>query len=367
MIMTREDLHLYISQISPANHEAVRKAAAYQMALAKPPGSLGQLEKISEKLSGITGKLHNTIEKTRIVVLCADNGVVAEGVSVTPVSVTAAQSVNMTRGLTGMSALAHAFGCEVQPVDVGIATPYDCEAVLKRVVNPKGTCNLFEEPAMTEAEVLQAIAVGIEMAEMAAADGIEAVGVGEMGIGNTTTSAAVLSVLTGLPADQVTGRGGGLSDEAFLKKKRVIEGAIKKHRPDPKDPIDVLAKVGGLDLAAMVGVYLGCAANKIPVVIDGFISIVGALTAMTLCCDARDYMFPSHASFEIGYQAAAKALELEPWLLLGMRLGEGSGCPLAFQIMKGACAVMNGMQTFANAEINDDYLTDIRKKDSFTV
>ena len=365
--MTREELKYYLAGIAPADHDMIRRITDYQMALAKPPGSLGELEVISERLGGITGRLHNKIEKTRIIVLCADNGVTAEGVSVTPTAVTAAQAVNMTRGLTGMSAIAFAFGCEVQPVDVGIATPYDCDGVLKRVVNPKGTRNLYREAAMTEAECLEALAVGIEMAEKAADDGIDAVGVGEMGIGNTTTSSAILSVLTGLKAEQVTGRGGGLSDEAFLKKKAVVEGAVRRLQPDPEDPLDVLTKVGGLDIAAMCGVYLGCARRRVPVVIDGFISIVAALAAARLCPEARDYMFPSHASYEIGYKAAAEELGLTPYLLLGMRLGEGSGCPIAFQVMKAACAVVNGMQTFSDADINDDYLTDIRKKDSFTV
>ncbi|MEE1400844.1 MAG: nicotinate-nucleotide--dimethylbenzimidazole phosphoribosyltransferase, partial [Oscillospiraceae bacterium] len=189
----------------------------------------------------------------------------------------------------------------------------------------------------------------------------------EMGIGNTTTSAAVLATLTHAPAQAVTGRGGGLTDAAFEKKKQVIDRALALHRPDPADPVGVLAAVGGLDLAAMTGAFLGCAQNHVPAVVDGYISIVAALTAVRLCPAAGEYLFLSHASYEIGYRIAAQELGQEPCLLLGMRLGEGSGCPVMFQILRAACAVMDGMATFPEAAIEDDYLAPIRAQDSFTV
>lgn len=188
-----------------------------------------------------------------------------------------------------------------------------------------------------------------------------------MGIGNTTTSSAVLSVLLDAAVESVTGRGGGITDVSFRKKKQVITQAISKNRPDRNDPIDVLAKVGGFDLAAMCGAFLGAAASHRPVVIDGFISAVAALCAYRLCPNVRGYLVPSHASFEIGYQKAMEELELEPMLLLGMRLGEGSGCPLAFQILSAACAVLNDMATFDQAGIDDGYLEEIREGDKFSV
>ena len=208
---------------------------------------------------------------------------------------------------------------------------------------------------------------GVFEAAQAAADGVQALGIGEMGIGNTTTSAAVLAALTHAPAQAVTGRGGGLTDAAFEKKKQVIDRALALHRPDPADPVGVLAAVGGLDLAAMTGAFLGCAQNHVPAVVDGYISIVAALTAVRLCPAAGEYLFLSHASYEIGYRIAAQELGQEPCLLLGMRLGEGSGCPVMFQILRAACAVMDGMATFPEAAIEDDYLAPIRAQDSFTV
>ena len=217
---------------------------------------------------------------------------------------------------------------------------------------------------MTREQATRAILTGIGLAMRTEAS---ALGVGEMGIGNTTTSAAVLSVLLDAPVEQVTGRGGGITDEAFQKKKEVISRAIAINQPDRTDVVDVLAKVGGLDIAAMCGAFLGAAATKRPVVIDGFISAVAALCAVRLKPEVRDYLVPSHASFEIGYRLAMDAMGLQPMLLLGLRLGEGSGCPLAFQVLDAACAIMNEMATFQQAGIDDGYLEEIRQGDKFTV
>ena len=364
--MTRQELQTELDKIRPLDEEARAKARAYQDSLAKPPGSLGKLEDIAVQLAGITGKLASDVSKRRIITLCADNGITEEGVSSAPVTVTMAQAVNMTKRLTGMSSLAKAFGDDVEVVDVGIATPYDCPAIIDRKIRA-GTRNFAKEPALTEEEVLEAIGVGLERAAKASSDGIGVIGVGEMGIGNTTTSAAVLSVLTGLSVEAVTGRGGGLTEKAFKRKKEVIEDAIRAYQPDPSDPINVIAKVGGLDIAAMCGVFLGAAVCRIPVVVDGFISVVAALCAARLAPLCKDFMFPSHASYEIGYKAAADALGLEPYLLLGMRLGEGSGCPIAFKIIEAAEAVMANMATFEGASINDNYLEEIRSAESFKV
>jgi len=374
------ELGHFIESIKGADKDAVREAEQYAATLAAPPGSLGKLTDAAVQLAGITGKCKNTVSRRRVIVMCADNGVVEEGVSVTPQSVTLAQAVNMTKRLTGMSSLAKHFGCEVEVVDVGIATSYDEQGILQRRIR-RGTGNIVREPAMTREETLRAIGVGIERARQAADDGIDVIGAGEMGIGNTTTSSAVLAALTGLQVGEVTGRGGGLTDAAFAKKKKVIEEALRLHqllteasavteasagRKDSAvgeaDCVDILSKVGGLDLAAMCGVYLGAAAYRIPVVIDGFISIVAALCAVRICPESRDFMFPSHVSQEIGYLRAADEIGLDPWLHLNMRLGEGSGCPLAFVILEAACVLMNDMATFEKASIDDGYLDEIRGK-----
>ena len=374
---SEKKLKRLLGEVKGADPDALREAAAYVQSLAAPPGSLGKLADAAVQLAGITGKVKNTVARRRIIVMCADNGVAKEGVSVTPQIVTLSQAVNMTRHLTGMSSLAAHFGDEVEVVDVGIATPYEEQGVkiVQRRIRP-GTGNILKEPAMTREEALEAVLVGIERAGKAKEDGIDVIGAGEMGIGNTTTSSAVLSALTGLKVEEVTGRGGGLTDEAFARKKEVISRALELHGlkrdssgesdhgspREESDPIDVIAKVGGLDIAAMCGVYLGAAVYRIPVVIDGFISIVAALCAQRMCDKARDYMFPSHVSEEIGYMRAAGELHLDPWLHMNMRLGEGSGCPLAFQILEASCALMNEMATFEQAQIDDGYLAAIRER-----
>ena len=234
-------------------------------------------------------------------------------------------------------------------------------------ITPTGTRNYLVEPAMSLEQCEQALATGAKVAHDVADQGCNVLGVGEMGIGNTTTSSTVLCALSGEPVEAVTGRGGGLTDAAFCRKKQVIEQALAVNRPDADDPIDVLCKVGGFDLCAMTGVFLGAAHARLPVVVDGFISIVAALCAARLCENARGFFFGSHVSYERGYKVAEQLLGLQPCLQLGMRLGEGSGCPLMFQIMRAACAVLCEMATFEEASIHDGYLDEIRKTDAFTV
>ena len=362
-----KELFELISQIDGQDSAAIARAEEHQAKLAKPPGSLGKLEEIAIKLSGISGEVHNELTKRRIIVLCSDNGIIEEGVSCTPRSVTAAQAANMTKAKTGMSSMAKSFGDEIQVVDVGIADPYDAPEVLNFNMR-KGTNNFYKEDAMNRSDCVTAILLGTKLAAMAKKDGINVVGVGEMGIGNTSTSSAILSVLTGLSIESVTGRGGGLTDDAFKHKKEILEEAIRRRQPDKDDVIDVISKVGGLDIAAMCGVFLGCAHERIPVVIDGFISVVAALCAQRLCPKAKDFMFPSHESFEPGYMKAIKELDLEPYFNMGMRLGEGSGCVLSFEIMAAACAMTNKMALFnEDSNINDSYLDEIRKGDKFSV
>lgn len=364
--MTEQELQAYIAAIRGADETAMAAARRRQAELAKPPGSLGRLEEMAIRMAGVTGQVCPEVKKCRVAVFAADNGVVAEGVSCAPQSVTLQQAVNMTRRKTGMSALAKTFGDDVAVYDVGIAADVHCPDVIHRKVR-YGTADLAVEPAMTRPEALQALAVGMEAAAQAKADGISVLGIGEMGIGNTTTSAAVLSVLLDTEVETVTGRGGGLTDEGFDRKKQVLRRALQLHHPDKNDVLDVLHKVGGLDIAAMTGAFLGCAHEGIAAAVDGYISVAAALCAVHLCPAAGDYLFLSHQSYELGYAKAAQALGLTPCLALDMRLGEGSGCPLLFRVLEGACGVMANMATFAEAAIEDDYLETIRSGDSFTV
>ena len=353
-----------VAAIRPLDEKALEAARLRQEKLAVPPGSLGKLQDAAVRLAGITGKLHNEITRCRVIVMAADNGIIEEGIGSAPRTVTAAQAANMTHYLTGMSSIAHYFGDQVRVVDLGIADPYDAPQIIDRRIAP-GTKNFMYEPAMTREQAVEAILVGEEMAKKAHEEGVSVIGVGEMGIGNTTTSSAVLCALTGLSVEQVTGRGGGINDAAFLHKKEVIQTGLTLHKPDPNDPVDVLSKVGGFDLAAMCGAFLGAARYRLPVVIDGFISAVAALCAVRLCPAARGYLFPSHASREAGYALAMDAMDMHPVLLLDMRLGEGSGCPLMFQILDAACAAASGMATFEGAGIDDGYLDEVRRENHF--
>ena len=358
----QEKIEALVRAVQPLDQKAMLAAEAHQARLAKPPGSLGRLEELSVQLAGITGKVHNELPRKQLLVFAADNGVVAEGVSSAPQSVTMQQTINLTRGKTGAAVLAKRFDCGLTVCDVGVNADICESAVLNRKI-AYGTQNICAGPAMTRGQALQAILTGAAVAEDVDAD---AVGIGEMGIGNTTTSSAVLAVLLGADVDKVTGRGGGITEESFRKKKAVIRTAIAVNRPNRDDVIDVLAKVGGFDLAAMCGAFLGAAASRRAAVIDGFISAVAALCAVRLCPLVRGYLIPSHASFEIGYRLAMEEMTLRPLFDLGMRLGEGSGCPLAFQMLDAACAVMNNMASFDEAGINDDYLEEIRQGDQFT-
>lgn len=358
----QKELDALVREVLPLDRSAMTAAEEYQARLAKPPGSLGRLEEISIQLAGITGHVHNALNKKQLLVFAADNGVVAEGVSSAPQSVTKQQTINLMRGKTGAAVLAKHFGCGLTVCDVGVNADIYESAVLNRKI-AYGTQNICTGPAMTREQTLQAILTGVEIARTVDAD---VIGVGEMGIGNTTTSSAVLAVLLGADVEAVTGRGGGITEESFRKKKAVIRTAIEVNRPDRDDVVGVLSKVGGFDLAAMCGAFLGAAAARRPAVIDGLISAAAALCAVRLCPNVRGYLVPSHASFEIGYRLAMEAMDLHPLFDLGMRLGEGSGCPLAFQVLDAACAVINDMATFDEAGINDDYLDEIRRGDQFT-
>ena len=349
----------YDIQIPALDAGMMEAAQARQLALAKPPRSLGVLEEISVRFAGMTGRLYNEAKRRRILIFAADNGVVAEGVTSAPQSVTLAQTINFTRGLTGVAVLAKHYHTELRVYDMGINAQFHQSGVIDCKI-AMGTRNLAVEPAMTREQALRAMETGFAAAEQAKREGVEILGIGEMGIGNTTTSSAILSCLLNRPAEETTGRGGGVNDAGFARKKEVIDSAIALHRPDPADVVDVLSKVGGFDVAAMCGAFLGAAANRLPVVIDGYISAVAALCASRVNRDCLNYMFASHVSWERGYALAMDEMGLKPMLQLEMRLGEGSGCPIAFEVIDSALTVLREMATFDEARIDDGYLGEIR-------
>lgn len=358
-----EVLNSIISNIEDVNKEILREADERMTSLAKPLKSLGKLEDMAIKLAGITGKVKNKIDKRTIIIMSSDNGVVEEGVASAPQSVTLAQTINFTKGLTGVAVLAKANNTDLMVVDVGVNCDFDCPGVINRKIR-KSTYNIAKGPAMSYEECIKAVLIGIDCVKEAKNKGYDIVGVGEMGIGNTSTSSAVLCAITDCKVDDVVGRGAGITDEAYIKKVSVVKKALEINDPDKNNPLDAIAKVGGFDIAAMTGVFLGAAFYKMPVVIDGFISVVAALCAYRLNNKCRDYMFTSHASKEIGFKTAMSELGLSSILDLNMGLGEGSGCPLAFSILDSACAVMNNMATFEEAEINDEYLDELKCLDN---
>lgn len=358
-------LKTYIESISGADEYTVKEATKRQSSLAKPLGSFGKIEDISIKLAGITGKVKNEIKKPVVIIGSSDNGVISEGVTATPQSVTMAQTINFTKRVTGIGALAKHFGIDLCVLDMGVNFDFPQSLTSRdmkdftsdKIIDRKiafGTNNLNEMDSMSRQEAIKAIVVGIEAVENIKELGYDIVGTGEMGIGNTTTSAAVLVALTDADIDIAVGRGGGLSDEGLCIKKDIVLNRAKNR--EFTDTIDILSKVGGFDICALVGVFLGCAKNRLPVVIDGYISSVAALAAKHLCETVVDFMFSSHISAESGYKIAMENIGISGILDLDMRLGEGTGCPFAFEVIKGATYVMNSMATFDEAQIDENYL-----------
>lgn len=348
-----------LKEITPACEESVKKAWKRIDSLTKPIGSLGTLEEIAAKVAGITGKVNNSINKKNIIIMCSDNGIIDEGVSTCPKSLTKTVTENFARGITGVCKLADFAGSDITIVDVGIDGDTDNEKIINRKIC-YGTKNMAKEPAMTREQAIRAIEVGIEMINSLVKRGYNLFGTGEMGVANTATSAALLSAISGLSPDVVVGKGSGLTDEQLEHKKKVIKKSIEVNKPDKSDAIDVLSKVGGLDIAGLCGCFLGAAKNRVPIVIDGFISSAAALCAYKLNSNVRDYIFPSHLSAEPGAVYVMKELGLEPMLNLKMRLGEGSGCPLAFNIIESTLYTINNMATLEEASIKNNFLVDIR-------
>lgn len=346
--VSRMTLEETIRKIRPVDVAAMAAAKQHWDGLGKPLGSLGRLEKALIQIAGIqrTGDVH--IDRKALVIMCADNGVVEEGVTQCGQEVTATVAENFLDEKSCVAIMCRRAGTKICPVDIGMAV--DTPRVEKRKI-AYGTKNMAKEPAMTREQAVAAIEVGIAKAEELHAQGYEMLATGEMGIGNTTTSSAMTAVYLGLDVETVTGRGAGLSSHGLQRKIHAIKQAIAVNQPDPEDPLDVLAKVGGLDIAGMCGLFLGGAAQQMPVVMDGFISQVAALTAVRLVPECADYILASHVSEEPGANILLKALEKDAFLTCGMRLGEGSGAVALFPILDFASDIYHKMSTFVQADI----------------
>ncbi len=334
-----------LGRILPPDEKAMKAAVDHWNGIAKPIGSLGLLEDAVTQIAGLTGDPRVKLGKRAVLVFCADNGVVAEGVTQTGQEVTALVAGNMVKHDSSVCRMAAVAGAEVFPVDVGMIAPAewvrDCHVL-------RGTGNIARGPAMTRAQAEQAVMTGIDLVGELKEKGYSVIATGEMGIGNTTTSSAMLAAFLGLPPAEVTGRGAGLSDEGLKRKIAAIESALRVNRPDPADGLDVLSKVGGLDLAGICGAFLGGAIHRVPVVIDGFISAVGALAALRIAPESRCAMLAAHVSAEPAARMVLDALGVKPLITAGLRLGEGTGAVAALPLLDMALAVYDGMVTFDN-------------------
>jgi nicotinate-nucleotide--dimethylbenzimidazole phosphoribosyltransferase len=335
----------------PVLDEALfHEAGRHLDSLTKPPGSLGRLEEFARRLVAISGERMPVMERKVVFTFAGDHGVAAAGVSAFPREVTAQMVLNFLRGGAGINVLARHAGADVVVVDVGVDHDFGGIEGLHHRKVVRGTANILEGPAMSRAEAEKCIQVGADCAERYGDSHI--FGTGDMGIGNTTPSSAIASVLTGRPVVEVTGRGTGISDEALARKVRVIEEAVRVNRPDPADPVDVLAKVGGAEIGAIAGLCLGAASRRVPVVVDGFISTAGALIAHALEPRVRDYIFAAHRSVEQGHRVMLEQMGLRPILELDMRLGEGTGAVLAMMLIEAGLKVYREMATFGDAGVS---------------
>jgi len=348
-----DKLQQTIEHIRPLDMGAMRRARARQDSLTKPQGSLGRLEELSIQVAGITGQTLPRIEDKVIVTMVGDHGVTAEGVSAYPSAVTAQMVYNFLRGGAAINVLASHGGARVVVVDIGVAQELEAHSGLVSRKVALGTANMAQGPAMSREEAIRAVEVGIEVVEGELSRGVDIVGTGDMGIGNTTASSAVVATLTGAPVAQVTGRGTGIGDEQLAHKVDIIERALTVNRPDPHDPLDVLAKVGGFEIGGIAGVILGTAAHHIPVVLDGFISGAGAVIAAGLAPQARDYLIAAHQSVEVGHRLVLDWLGLDPLLDFNLRLGEGTGAALGMWLIEAAVRILTEMATFAEAGVSE--------------
>ncbi|MGQ9710197.1 MAG: nicotinate-nucleotide--dimethylbenzimidazole phosphoribosyltransferase [Anaerolineae bacterium] len=342
-----------VAAIGPLREEAMAAARARQDQLTKPQGSLGRLEELSIQVAGITGSPRPVIRDKAVIVVAGDHGVAAEGVSAYPQEVTAQMVYNFLRGGAGINVLARHVGARVTVVDAGVATDLEPHPALKIRKIGHGTANIAQGPAMSREQAIRALESGIELVEEELAQGLDIVAPGDMGIANTTPAAAVAAAVTGLPPATVVGRGTGVDDAGLARKIAVVEQALRVNEPDPKDGVDLLAKVGGFEIGTIAGIILGAAAHRIPVVVDGFISTAGALIAAAIAPGVASYCIAAHNSAEPGHRAMLQHLGLRPLLDLGMRLGEGTGAALAIGLVEAACKILNEMATFAEAGVSE--------------
>ncbi len=340
-----------LDMIKPANSKAIEEAQKHLDNLTKPPGSLGVLEDIAKKIAGITGEVKTPLPRKTCILLAGDHGVTDEGVSAFPKEVTPQMVMNFLNGGAAMSVLSRHVGAELIVVDIGVASDLPDHPMLIKNKIAYGTANMAKGPAMTREEAIEAIEVGIEIAEECLQKGAGIFGTGEMGIGNTTPSTAITAFYRGSSVAEVCGRGTGVDDESLKLKVRVIEKAIELNKPDGDDALDVLSKIGGFEIAGMAGVMLAAAANRKPVLIDGFISGAAALVASKLQPLVVDYMLASHLSEEPGHATILELLGLKPFLRMNMRLGEGTGAALAMNIVDGALKIVHEMASFTDAGV----------------
>ncbi|MBE0403997.1 nicotinate-nucleotide--dimethylbenzimidazole phosphoribosyltransferase [Halomonas citrativorans] len=345
-------MHSLIAQIQPVDCAAGDRARAYLDTLTKPPGSLGMLEQLAIQLSEISGERAPTITPPGVVVFAADHGVAAEGVSAFPQAVTAQMVANFANGGAAINVFARQVNARLEIVDVGVVSDVDMPGVVVNKIR-RASGNIAIENAMLPEQAQAAIGAGINAVRRAHQAGCRSVIVGEMGIANTTASSAMLAALTGTPVAQVVGAGTGLNSQQQIHKVNVIERALAARHFEASQPLSVLTALGGLEIAAMTGAYLAAAAYRLPVIVDGFIASVAALTACRICPAVSGYLVFGHRSEEPGHGAALEALEATPLLALGMRLGEGSGAALAFPLLQAATAMMAEMATFTSAGIAD--------------
>jgi nicotinate-nucleotide--dimethylbenzimidazole phosphoribosyltransferase len=342
-----------IARITPRDANLRAQARRRLEALTMPHWALGRLMDLAEDLAGITRSLAPPVARKAIYTLAGDHGVVVEGVSKYPQEVTCQMVANFVAGGAGINALARQAGAAVVVVDMGVAADLSALAetgkILSRRIGP-GTQNIARGPAMGRAEAIRSLEAGIGLARQA--DAVDVFGTGEMGIGNTTPSSAIVAVFSGLAAAEVTGHGTGIDDGQFARKVGVIERSIEINRPDRRDGLDVLAKVGGFEIGGLAGLILGAAARQKPIVIDGFISTAGALIAHALCPAAADYMIAAHRSVEKGHRVALEILGKQPLIDLDLRLGEGTGAALAMNFIEAAVRVLTEVATFEEASVS---------------
>lgn len=328
--------------------------------LTKPLGSLGRLEELAQRVVAMTRQTDPGFQNKVIFTLAGDHGVVEEGVSAYPQEVTAQMVYNFLSGGAGINVLARHVGARVVVADVGVAVDLGKHpGLIVRKVG-YGTRNMVKGPAMTKEEAVQSVEAGIDIFESECAKGVDIVGVGEMGIGNTTPSSALTAVFTGYPVEQVTGKGTGIPDEVLSRKIEVIKKALEVNKPDTKDALDILAKVGGFEIGALAGISIAAAARNIPVVLDGFISGAAALVAYRLEPKVKDYLIASHCSVECGHKVILDHLGLKPLLDLNLRLGEGTGAALGINLVEAAIKIMTQMATFKGAGVSEGISQDVR-------